>query len=61
MSKYHDRPAADIAFCVAALASCMPESTIAGTLDAEYLPQDPNPVRKAAYIKRTLGIAGAWI
>jgi hypothetical protein len=59
--KFHDRPAAaDLAFCVAALSLRMPEDTIATTLDSLYLSRDPNPSRKAAYIKRTMAKARSW-
>ena len=60
-SKFHDRPAAaDLAFCVAALSLRMPEDAIATTLDSLYLSRDPNPSRKAAYIKRTMAKARSW-
>lgn len=59
--KFHDRPAAaDLAFCVAALSLRMPEDAIATTLDSLYLSRDPNPSRKAAYIKRTMAKARSW-
>jgi hypothetical protein len=59
--KFHDRPAAaDLAFCVAALSLRMPEDVIATTLDSLYLSRDPNPSRKAAYIKRTMAKARSW-
>jgi hypothetical protein len=59
--KFHDRPAAaDLAFCVAAFSLRMPEDAIAGTLDSLYLSRDPNPSRKAAYIKRTMTKARSW-
>jgi len=59
--KFHDRPAAaDLAFCVAALSLRMPEDAIATTLDSLYLSRDPNPSRKAAYIKRTMAKARLW-
>jgi len=59
--KFHDRPAAaDLAFCVAALSLRMPEDGIAATLDSLYLSRDPNPSRKAAYIKRTMAKARSW-
>jgi hypothetical protein len=59
--KFHDRPAAaDLAFCVAALSLRMPEDAIATTLDSQYLSRDPNPSRKAAYIKRTMAKARSW-
>ena len=59
--KYHDRPAAaDIAFCVAAYSLGMPDDAMANTLDSEYLSRDPNPARKAAYIRRTMAKARLW-
>jgi hypothetical protein len=59
--KFHDRPAAaDLAYCVAALSLRMPEDAIATTLDSLYLSRDPNPSRKAAYIKRTMAKARSW-
>jgi hypothetical protein len=59
--KYHDRPAAaDIAFCVAAYSLGMAEEAIGNTLDSEYLSRDPNPARKAAYIRRTMAKARLW-
>ena len=59
--KFHDRPAAaDLAYCVAALSLRMPEDAIAATLDSQYLSRDPNPSRKAAYIKRTMAKARSW-
>jgi len=59
--KFHDRPAAaDLAFCVAALSLRMPDDAIATTLDSLYLSRDPNPSRKAAYIKRTMAKARLW-
>jgi hypothetical protein len=60
-TKFHDRPAAaDLAFCVAALSLRMPDDVIAATLDSQYLSRDPNPSRKAAYIKRTMAKAKSW-
>ena len=59
--KYHDRPAAaDIAFCVAAYSLGMPDDVMVNTLDCEYLSRDPNPARKAAYIRRTMAKARLW-
>jgi len=59
--KFHDRPAAaDLAFCVAALSLRMSDDAIATTLDSQYLSRDPNPSRKAAYIKRTMAKARLW-
>jgi len=60
-AKFHDRPAAaDIAFCVAAMALRMPDDAIAGVLETHYLSRDPNPSRRAAYIRRTMTKAKAW-
>jgi len=59
--KFHDRPAAaDLAFCVAAFSLRMPDDAIATTLASLYLSRDPNPSRKAAYIKRTMAKARSW-
>ena len=59
--KYRDRPAAaDIAFCVAAYANGMTENQIERALDDEYLSRDPNPSKKAAYIRRTMEKARRW-
>jgi RepB DNA-primase from phage plasmid len=59
--KYRDRPAAaDIAFCVAAIANGMAEARIQLALDEEYLSRDPNPSQKAAYIRRTMEKARRW-
>jgi hypothetical protein len=38
----------------------MPDDAIANTLDGEHLSRDPNPTRKAAYIKRTMAKARLW-
>lgn len=60
-TKFHDRPAAaDIAFCVAAISLRMPDDAIAAALDTNYLSSDPNPSRRAAYIRRTMTKARAW-
>ena len=60
-AKFHDRPAAaDIAFCVAAISLRMPDDAIAAALDSNYLSRDPNPSRRAAYIRRTMTKARAW-
>lgn len=57
-SKYRDRPAAaDMAFCIVALALKMPEDAIARALEEDYLSRDQNAARKAAYIRRTLAKA----
>ena len=59
--KYRDRPAAaDIAFCVAAYANGMTEDQIERALDDEYLSRDPNPGKRAAYIRRTMEKARRW-
>jgi len=59
--KFRDRPAAaDIAFCVAAISLRMPDDAIAAALDTNYLSSDPNPSRRAAYIRRTMAKARAW-
>ena len=60
--KFHDRPAAaDLAFCIAAFSIRMPDDAIAITLDSLYLSRDPNPSKKAAYIKRTMAKARSWV
>ncbi len=60
-AKFHDRPAAaDLAFCIAALSLRMPEDAIAADLDTNYLSSDPNPSRRAAYIRRTMTKARSW-
>ena len=60
-SKYQDRPAAaDIAFCVAAYANGMTENRIERALEDDYLSRDPSPVKRAAYIRRTLAKARRW-
>jgi hypothetical protein len=59
--KFRDRPAAaDIAFCVAAISLRMPDDAIAAALDTNYLSSDPNPSRRAAYIRRTMTKARSW-
>ena len=60
-AKYQDRPAAaDIAFCVAALASDMDEARIERALEDDYLSRDPSPSVRAAYIRRTMAKAKDW-
>jgi RepB DNA-primase from phage plasmid len=60
-TKSHDRPAAaDIAFCVAAYANGMTEGRIERALEDDYLPRDPSPSQKAAYIRRTMEKARRW-
>ena len=61
LPRYHDRPAAaDMAFCISALSLDMPEDAIMRALDDDYLSRDPNPSRRAAYIRRTLSKARTW-
>ncbi|MGA3133654.1 MAG: RepB family DNA primase [Terracidiphilus sp.] len=61
-AKFHDRPAAaDIAFCVAAISLRMPDEAIAAALETNYLSSDPNPSRRAAYIRRTMTKARSWV
>jgi hypothetical protein len=60
-SKYRDKPAAaDIAFCIAAYAGGMAEDRIERALNDEYLSRDPNPSKRAAYIRRTMEKARRW-
>ncbi len=60
-SKYQDRPAAaDIAFCVAALADGMSDDRIERALEDDYLSRDPSPSKRAAYIRRTMAKARDW-
>ena len=60
--KYQDRPAAaDIAFCVAALASGIGEAEIERALEDDYLSRDPSPRKRAAYVRRTLTKARDWV
>lgn len=60
-AKFRLRPAAaDIAFCVAAIVLKMPDDAIAAALENNYLSSDPNPSRRAAYIRRTMTKARAW-
>jgi hypothetical protein len=60
-AKFRERPAAaDIAFCVAAFSLQMPDEAIAAALETNYLSSDPNPSRRAAYIRRTMTKARAW-
>ena len=61
-SKYSERPAAaDIAFCVAALASGIPESRIESALEGDYLSRDPSLAKRSAYIRRTMSKARDWV
>jgi len=60
-AKYQDRPAAaDIAFCVAAIADGMSEDRIECALEDDYLSRDPSPSKRAAYIRRTMAKARDW-
>ena len=60
-SKYQDRPAAaDIAFCVAALADGTTEDRVEHALEDDYLSHDPSPPKRAAYIRRTIEKARRW-
>jgi hypothetical protein len=54
LNQYHDRPAADIAFCVAAYANGMSEDRIERAIEDDYLSHDPSPTKRAAYIRRTI-------
>ena len=59
--KYHGRPAAaDMAFAIAALANGWSQSQVADALASEYLSSDPNPSRRAAYVRRTTVKAFLW-
>ena len=59
---YHGRPAAaDMAFCIAALAQSWTESDIAAALSREYLSRNASRSRQAAYIRRTLSKAIRWV
>lgn len=61
LPRYRDRPAAaDMAFCISALSLQMPEDAITRALENDYLSRDPNPSRRAAYIRRTLSKARSW-
>ncbi len=58
---YHGRPAAaDMAFCIAAVAQGWPESDIAAALSCDYLSHNTSRSRQAAYIQRTLSKAIRW-
>jgi hypothetical protein len=59
-TKYQDRPAADIAFCVAAYANGMTEDRIERALEDDYLSRDPSTSKRAAYIRRTMEKARRW-
>jgi hypothetical protein len=49
-----------MAFCISALSLQMPEDAIMLALEEDYLSRDPNPSRRAAYIRRTLSKARTW-
>ena len=58
---YQGRPAAaDMAFCIAAVAQGWTESDIAAALSRDYLSRDNSRSRQAAYIRRTLSKAMRW-
>ena len=58
---YQGRPAAaDMAFCIAAVAQGWTESDIAAVLRRDYLSRDASKLRQAAYIRRTLSKAIRW-
>ncbi len=58
---YQGRPAAaDMAFCIAAVAQGWTESDIAAALSRDYLSRDNSKSRQAAYIRRTLSKAVRW-
>jgi len=60
-STYQGRPAAaDIAFCVVAVADGMTEDQIERALEGDYLSRDPSPSKRAAYIRRTMAKARDW-
>ena len=52
--------AADIAFCVAAYANGMSEEWIKRAIEDDYLSRDPNPTKRAAYIRRAMEKARRW-
>ena len=58
---YANRPAAaDMAFCIAAVAQGWSESDIAAALSRDYLSRDTSKSRQVAYIRRTLSKAIRW-
>ena len=58
---YEGRPAAaDMAFCIAAVAQGWTESDIAAALSRDYLSRDTSKPRQAAYIRRTVSKAVRW-
>ncbi len=60
--RYQGRPAAaDMAFCIAAVAQGWSESYIAAALSREYLSRDISKSRQAAYICRTVSKAMKWV
>lgn len=61
LERYAGCPAqADIAFCIAAMSTEMPEASIREALDRHYLSSDPSHSRRAAYLRRTISTARAW-
>ena len=59
--RYQGRPAAaDMAFCIAAVAQGWSESDIAAALSRDYLSRDTSKPRQATYIRRTLSKAIRW-
>ena len=61
LAKYRGRPAqADMAFCIAACSTGMPDGEIAAALKTDYLSQDKSSVRRQAYIHRTMQTAQSW-
>lgn len=58
---YKGRPAAaDMAFCIAAVAHGWTESDIAAALSRDYLSRDASKSRQATYIRRTISKAMLW-
>ena len=53
--------AADIAFCVAAYANGMTEDRIERALEDDYLSRDSSISKRAAYIWKTMELAGACL
>jgi hypothetical protein len=62
LHKYAGNPAAaDLAFCIAAMASGMDHARIEQALTKDYLSRDPSPSKRAAYIRRTMNKARDWV
>ena len=58
LPKFAGSPAqADLAFCVAALSTGMPEGDAIQALERNYLSRDPDHRRRAAYVGRTISAA----